>query len=57
MVNDPISMAVEEHRAKLRANSTLKATKNLGLTRQPINFLTRQNSKTANNDGAKTSMG
>jgi hypothetical protein len=31
MINDPVALAVEEHRAKVRATSTLKATKNIGL--------------------------
>lgn len=31
MVNDPVSIAVADHRAKIRATSTLKATKNIGL--------------------------
>ena len=38
MVNDPVAAAVEEHRAKVRAVSTLKATKNIGLMKQPVFF-------------------
>ena len=38
MVNDPVAIAVEEHRAKVRAVSTLKATKNIGLMKQPVFF-------------------
>lgn len=36
MVHDPVALAVEEGRAKQRALSTLKATKNMSLVRQPV---------------------
>lgn len=41
MVHDPVSLAVEDHRAKMRATSTLKATKNMGLMKQPVFFLNK----------------
>ena len=38
MLNDPVALAVDEHRKKIRATSTLKATKNIGLMKQPVFF-------------------
>lgn len=41
MINDPVDLAVKEHRAKVRAASTLKATKNIGLMKQPVFFTSK----------------